>query len=311
MFTYAVKLPDKKLEVVKKLETEALTRTGENAANCRSFLYSEDESTLLFVDSANNALKRVDLQNASDVHVVYRCESPASLRTALFVQFAPQQKALLVAERLPNATAQSMSHSLSVALCDATHWTHRQRMPLETATCELDDRYTVSIGAVHTNKVLCGVCNTSALEALAVDATGTARRLQPIRLGFTHFCFATGRSQDTELLVINVTKWKEVRLLQVVDGESLSLQLLRVIVVDGGRLLWRAGLLFAAEWNAQTETNEVSVLHVSGGGRRVERCETSITHADNIEINCWSAVGEKIALWDVKSKKIIVYELKN
>ena len=256
MFTYAdsVKLPDVKLAVVKKLETAALTRTDESAAFCWSLLPSEDDSTLLFVDSANNALKRVDLQNASDVHVVYRCESPASLRAALFVQFAPQQKALLVAERLRNAAAQSMSHSLSVALCDATRWTRRQRVPLETATCELDYGYPVSIGAVHTNKVLCGVCSTSALEALAVDATGTARRLQPIRLGFTYGCFATGRSQDTELLVISLSKWAEVRLLQVVDGESLSLQLLRVIAVGGDRLLWRAGLLFAATWNAQTET---------------------------------------------------------
>ena len=153
--------------------------------------------------------------------------------------------------------------------------------------------------------------STSALEALAVDATGTARRLQPIRLGFTHFCFATGRSQDIELLVIKVANWAEVRLLQVVDGESLSLQLLRVIEVGGGRLLWRAGLLFAAELNAQTETNEASVWHVSGGGRRVERCGTPISHADNMVIDCWSAVREKIALCDVKSKKILFYALKN
>ena len=190
-------------------------------------------------------------------------------------------------------------------------WTSRQRVPLETATCKLNYGHFVSIGAVHTNKVLCGVFNTSALEALAVDATGTARRLQPIRLGFAHLCFATGRSQDTELLVISLFRWTEVRLLQVVDGESLSLQLLRVIAFNGNRLLWRAGLLFAAEWNAQTESDEVSVWYVSGGGRRVERCGTPITHADNVRINCWCAAGEKIALWDVKSEKILVYELKN
>ena len=324
MFNYAdsVKLPDVKLAIVKKLETTALTRTDENAAFCRFLLPSVDDSTLLFVDAANNVLKRVDLQNASDVHVMYRGESPVSLLAALFVQspaillaalfvqFAPQQKALLVAERLPKAAAQSMSHLISVALWDATRWTRRQRVPFETATCKLHDPF--SIGAVHTNKVLCGAYRTSALEALAVDATGTARRLQPIRLGFTHFCFATGRSQDTELLAISHFKYTEVRLLQVVDGESLSLQLLRVITTLGGNIfLWRAGLLFVATWKAKTQSDQVSVWHVSGGGRRVERCGTPITHADNMRIICWSSVGEKIALWDFKSKKILVYELKN
>ena len=253
----------------------------------------------------------MDLQNSSEVHVVYRCESPSEMCAALFVQFAPQQKALLVAEALPNAANKSMSHSLSVALCDATRWTRRQRVPLETATCELNYSRPVSIGAVHRNKVLCGVLSTSALEALAVDATGTARRLQPIRLGFTYVCFATGRSQGTELLTINLIKWAEVRLLRVADGESLSLQLLRVIAVGGIRLLWRDGLLFAADWNVQTETHKVSVWHVSGGGRCVERCGTPIGHADNLKIDCWSAVGQTVALWDWKSKKILVYEQKN
>ena len=312
MFNYADsdKLPDVKFAVVKKLEAVPLTGADENAAYCWSILPSADDRTLLFMDYANNALTRVDL-HASDVHVVYRCESPARLRAAIFVEFVPQQKALLVAERLPNAAAQSMPHSLSVALCDATRWTRRQRLPLVTATCELDLSYPFIIGAVHTNKVLCGVCSTSALEALAVDATGTARRLQPIRLGFTYGCFVTGRSQDTELLVISLFEWNEVHLLQVANGKSLSLQLLHVIEVGGNILLWRAGLLFAAEWNAQTDAHEVSVWHVSGGGQRVERCGTPITHADNIRIDCWCAAGEKIALRDVKSKKIIVYELKN
>ena len=112
-------------------------------------------------------------------------------------------------------------------------------------------------------------------------------------------------------LAISHIEWNEVRLLRVADGESLSLQMLRVIAADGNRLLWRAGLLFAAAWNAQTGTFEVSVWHASGGRRRVERCGTPITHKDNMKIGCWSSLGEKIALSDNKSKKLLVYELKN
>ena len=97
----------------------------------------------------------------------------------------------------------------------------------------------------------------------------------------------------------------------MVDGECLSLQLLRVIEVGGNRLLLRAGLLFVATWNAQIDTHEVSVWSVSGGGRLVERCGTPITHADNMRIDCWCAAEEKIVISDGKSKKILVYELKN
>ena len=300
-----------KLIVFKSLDTPALRLPNEKDAVCWFLMQSADDSSLLFVDSSNNELKKVNLQNELSVDVIYRCESSERLRAALFVEFAPQQKALLVAAMRPDAAANSMSHSLSLALGDATRWTRRQTVPLDTATCELKYGLPVCIGAVHTNKVLCGVWRTSSLEAIAIDASGAARRLQPIPLGFPFKCFATGRSQDTELLAISLSKWAEVRLLRVADGESLSLQLLRVITTGNSILLWRAGLLFATNWNAQTETHEVSVWHVSGGGRRVERCGTPITHKDNMNIDCWSAVGERIALFDYKSKKILVYELKN
>ena len=133
------------------------------------------------------------------------------------------------------------------------------------------------------------VCNTSLLEAVAIDVTGTPNR----------FGFATGRSQDTEVLVISLASSAEVRLLQVPDGESLSMRLLRVIGGGGNRLLWRAGLLFIATWDAQADSDEVSVWHVSGGGRRVERCGPRIKHADNLNIQCWSAVRESLSICDV------------
>ena len=309
--TVNVTQPEVKLIVFKSLDTPALRRPTEKDAFCWFLMQLADDSSLLFVDSSNNALKKVNLQNELSVDVIYRCESSERLRAALFVEFAPQQKALLVAAMRPDAAANSMSHSLSVALGDATRWTRRQTVPLDTATCKLNYTKPFSVGAVHTNKVLCGAWNTSSLEAFAIDSSGAARRLQPIPLGFPFGCFATSRSQDTELLAISHSKWAEVRLLRVADGESLSLRLLRVIENDGNRLLWRAGRLFAAAWNAQTETFEVSVWHVSVGGRRVERCGAPITHKDNLRIDCWSAVGERIALSDFNSKKILIYELKN
>ena len=151
----------------------------------------------------------------------------------------------------PNTAANTMCFALSVALCAANQWTSRQRLPLESSTRELNYSHFVSLGAVHTDKVLCGVCFSSELEVVAVDASGTGRRLQPIRLGFTHFCFATGRSDGTELLLIKVDKWAELRVFEV--AESLSLRLLRVIDVGCDRLLWRAGLLFAAVWDDKSE----------------------------------------------------------
>ena len=136
--------------VFKSLDTPALRRPIEKDAFCSFLMQLADDSSLLFVDASNNALKRVNLQNESSVDVIYRCDSSDYLRAALFVEFAPQQKALLVAAMRPNEAANSMSHSLSVALGDATRWTRRQTVPLHTATCELNYTYDVSVGAVHT-----------------------------------------------------------------------------------------------------------------------------------------------------------------
>ena len=302
----------------KKLEIATLKLPNVRDASCRVLLPSEDANTLYFVDPASNTLNRANLQNELAVDVIYHCESPSILCAALFIEFAPQQKALLLTERLPNAANKSMmTHSLSVALFIASQWTCNQpRVLLETATCKLDNRYSVSIGAVHTNKVLCGVYKASELEALAIDKAGTAQRLKPVPLGFAHFGFATGRSENTELLIISLIKWPELRLLQVMDGESLNLQLLRVIAVSASSLLWKtaAGLLFIASGNYKPEdSHEVNVFQVSDSGRRIESSGTLIAHSENLRISCWSTVGEKIAIYDNNIKNILMYsyELKN
>lgn len=129
-------------------------------------------------------------------------------------------------------------------------------------------------------------------------------------LGFSQFCFTTDRSDDTKLLLISLKTRNELRLFEV--AESLSLRILQVITADGSRLLWRSGLIFTAAWDEKSETHEVNVFHVSEGGRRVQRCGTPIAHADNLRIECWSAVGlcHRIALYDAKAQKIVVYEVK-
>ena len=184
-------------------------------------------------------------------------------------------------------------------------------MPLENTTCKFNPKLTFSIGAVQTNKVLCGVSKNSTLEVLAIDATGTARCLQPIRLDFEHFCFTTGRWQDIELIIIKHAQWPKVRLLEVVDGESLGVQELCVIEINTSRLLWSAGLLFTTSKNIETDTHEVSLFQVSNGGRCYKSFGTFIAHSKNLKINCWSAVGEKIAICDKKSKTIFIFEFKN
>ena len=208
------------LTLLGTLETTALKRQNEQNAICWYLLSSAEADTVHFVDSANNALKRLNLQNKS-VDVIYRCDSPQQLRAALFVEFASEKKALLVAEMQPNTAAQTMYFSLSVALFEANRWMSKQRVPLETSTRELDYSSFVSIGAVHTNKVLCSVCKTSQLEVLSVDASGKCHRQQPIRLGFTHFTFTTGRSENTELLLIRLLEWGELRLLEVAESRRV------------------------------------------------------------------------------------------
>ena len=124
-----VKHSKEKLAVQKNyqpLELATLKLPNEREPSCRFLLTSDDDNALLFVDSANNSLKKVNLENKF-VEVIYRCDSPdiLQLQAAIFVEFAPKQKALLVAEMLSDSAHNLMSHSLSVAHFDANtnKWT--------------------------------------------------------------------------------------------------------------------------------------------------------------------------------------------
>ena len=314
MFADTLQPSNVQLALLETLETTALKRQNEQNAVCWYLLSSAEADTVHFVDSANGSLKRLNLQNKSVDDVIYRSDSPNLLRAALFVEFASEMKALLVAELRPHIAAQIMFFSLLALLFEANTrmWISNQRIPLDTSARELDYSSFVSISAMHAKKVLCSVSKTSQLEVLSVDPSGKCYRQQPIRLGFIHSSFTTGRSENTELLLIRLLVWGELRLLEVAETpESLSLRLLRVIRVPASapRLLWRAELVFAAEWDEKSDTQEVNVFHVSGGGLRVQHCGTPIAHADNLKIGCWCTVGEKIVLSDDKSKKILVYQL--
>lgn len=304
-----IKQPGVEFRIIKNLKRFTLRLPDELNAICYFLLNSDNDKTVLFVDSQNDSVKRMDLQNGS-VDVIYHCDSTLYQRAALFVEFACQQKALLVAEMCPDPATLTMSHSLSVVLFEANRWEYKQRIPLETSTYELDFSETVCIGETYKNKVFCSVSHTPQLEVLSLDSSGAARRLQPLQLGFTHNCFTTGLSEGIELLFVSSDKYEAVRVMAVEEGENLKATLLRFIYVAGNRLLWGSGLLYTTDWNSVSSTHEVIVYSVSRGGQRVERCGKPITHSDNMYIGCWNFVGEKIVLTEGKSQELIVYELK-
>ena len=74
-FAESTSPPNVQLTVLKRLEATALTRRDErNPAFCRFLLPSEEDDTVHFVDTANGALKRLNLQNDS-LELIYRCDS--------------------------------------------------------------------------------------------------------------------------------------------------------------------------------------------------------------------------------------------
>ena len=263
---------------------------------------------LLFVDINNSGLKHVNLSSGT-VDVLYSSSDTYSLRGAAFVADAQNRmQILLLVEMQPNAADKTMTYSMVVAELRGATWTMTQRFALDSAPSALDDSTFASICAVRTNKVLCGVDKSASLDVFSVTSAQAARKEAPVPLGFTYLCFTCGVCDGTVLLLAKEYLGK-VHILEVCDGAPLALQLLRRIDASGSRLLWRDnGLLFCAEHNEQSNTHSLRIWRVTRGGRRAELLEgTPITHADNVCINCWCLLGDKIAIFDWKTQDLAIY----
>ena len=275
-----------------------------------SLVTATESDALLFVDKTNSGLKHVNISSGT-VDVLYRSSDTYSLRVAAFVADAQNRmQILLLVEMQPNAADKTMTYSLVVAELRNATWTLTQRFTLDSAPSALNDGSFASICAVCTNKVLCGVSASASLDVFSVTSAQAARKEAPVPLGFTHLCFTCGVCDGTVLLFACDFSFGKVHILEVCDGAPLALQLLRRIDTTlGGRLLWRDnGLLFCADWNKQSKTHSVRVWRVTRCGRRAELLEgTPITHADNMYINCWCLLGDKIAIFDGKTKDLAIY----
>ena len=270
-----------------------------------SLVSATEHEALFVVDKENKSLKRVNLSSGA-VDVLYRSPGNYSLRGAAFVADAQNRMhSLLLAEMQLKAIDNTMLFSVVVAELRDTAWTPTQRIALNNAPSA--EEWCVSICAVQTNRVLCGVCGSSTLDVLAVTSAREARKEALIQLGFVHTYFTCGVCDKTTLLFVKELNFAVVRILELTDGAPHALQLLRRI--EGSGALWcNNGLLFLCIWSTQFYTAEVCVWRVSHGGRCVERLnETPITHADNLFINRWCCFADKIALYDKRSGDIVLY----
>ena len=290
------------------LQTQ-LKNEGESMPIIWSLISATESDALLVVDKANSSLKCVNLSSGT-IEVLYRSSDTYSLRDATFFADAQNKMhTLLLVEMHSDAAAQSMVYSLVVAELSNTMLSATQRFVLDSSPSAINDCSFANICTVHTNKVLIGVSESASLDTFSLTSTREAHKEEAIRLGFSYWCFTSGVCDGTALLFVNELDTAKVRILEVRDGAPLALQLLQCI--DGLRdpLLWRNnGLLFSAKLNKKFDTDTVQVWHVSRGGRSSERLEgTPITRADNVHINCWCLLGEKIAICDWKTKDLAIY----
>ena len=271
-----------------------------------SIVPAAERDALLVVDIENSCLKRVNLSSLK-IDVLYRSSETYSLRGAEFVADSNNRmRSLLLVEMQSTPADLTMTYALVVPELDGSKWKLARRFDSDPSFLYYDSL--VSICALRNIKVLCGVWNSDSLDVLSVPSALKARKETPIPLGFTLHCFTCGVSDSVELMFASDLSGK-VNILEVCVGAPLALQLLRSIDPRGGKLLWREpSLLFCADRNAQSNTDEVRVWRISLGGRRAERLEcTPITHADNLYIKCWCSLGDRTAIYDWKTKNLILY----
>lgn len=271
-----------------------------------SIVSSNMSDELLIVDN-NSSLKQINLSSGTN-ESLYR--SIGNICGAAFVEDGQNRiKTLLFAEMRSNARNKSLAYFLIVAENTRNMWFAASRFTIDSVPSTPDNSSFVTICTVHKNKVLCAVCESFTLDVFTLVSARELHKEAPLRLGFRHLCFTCGESNGTTLLFVR--EWEgDVRILEVSDGEALTLQLVRRIT-GGVRLLWcNNDILLCTDWNQQSETDAVQVWRVSHGGQRVEQLDGSpITHSDNLRIECWCLLGDKIALYDLKSGAIILYSV--
>ena len=298
------------MKVEKWITQNQLKQGEESLPIIWSLMPAAESDALLAVDNKNSSLKHVNLSSGT-INVLYRSSDTYSLRGAAFVAEAQNRMcSLLLAEMQSNAANKTMTYSLVVAELRGATWTSTQRFPLDSAPSALIDGSFASICTVRTNKVLCGVWKSAALDVFSLTSAREARKEAPVALGFTLHGFTCGVCDGTELMFAAAfVSEQRVHILEVCDGAPIALQLLRCIGSPKNKLLWlNNGLLLCGDWNTQSDTYAVRVWRVSLGGRRAELLEsTPITHADNVNINCWGSLSDRIAIFDWNTKDLAIY----
>ena len=164
-----------------------------------------------------------------------------------------------------------------------------------------------SLSEVHSSRVLCAVSGSTALDVFAVPSARAARREACVPLGFALLCFTCGVCDGVTLLFA-----KEMDALSAHSGGAGRRATRAAAAAPRRRrrptpLAHRRPPLRRRVERAVGDGCSARVACVARrAARRAPRRHSHRSRRQH-RINCWCPVGEKIALYDWKTRDIVVY----
>lgn len=162
--------------------------------------------------------------------------------------------------------------------------------------------------ALSESRVLIGAFDSMYMELFRVYMSGDFYRIPrvqqlnriPIHENYTSFCVTTSSDSDT-LVAMSYESKNEVRVNRLRD-DRLD-ELARIRLQTPGPLVWLGDRLIATEWHANTSSNSITELEVSG--TRIERRRQLFAPDDKIVVWRWCAVDGGFAIVESNSQSIM------
>lgn len=281
------------LQLQRRIAKHTLIRAAEKDALMHGMSYDPERDTLFLADRENRMVRARRLRDRSgdrdsalrDVHS-YRSPADSSVHIWSVCHIGDTDTLLVCLYKQNKRWLVALSRS-------GSRWREAQRV--QTAgngdvCCALSD-----------SRVLIGEGVSGYMELFRVKRGPRIVRVHRIKTGEYRWCAATCGSQTLVAMSYNDNSVRLHRLRGDRLLEELALATLQIPIL----LLWLADRLLVTE--SHRDTNSYSVTELEVNGARLERRVQLIGPDEGIGVFRWCAVDDGLAIFDGKSKDILLY----
>ena len=295
------------LQLVQRISAQTLTRTGSIAPIwCMSYNSERDELFLVeFMEHFSNSLRAISLRrNSGDLRDVFTRTERGTTPHVYSVCHMSDSDSLLVCYSELCYSCAIESNWLVALSRRGNEWRETPRVQtggMGHMCCALAD-----------SRVLVGELNSTYLEMFRVTYLESGPRIahvHRIRVPEEYSRFTAKICNNEALIAMSFLESQTIRVHRL-DGDQL-VELSRIHVNNQPcDVLWLADRLLVTDWiqwNADKQSH--SVLELNWRDGQLERSRELIQYSDSINVWCWCAVDNGLAIYDENNKELVHYNL--